>query len=146
MGYKIEEIEGIGAACLALDMPIVSGNVSLYNETSGEAILPTPTIGAVGLLSSLDQVIGMAPEAGDALVLIGETAQKLEMALAGRVEIHAAASLEKAVDLASSLAGDGDVVLLAPACASQDQFRDFAERGDRLRSAVKSLAREGAAP
>jgi phosphoribosylformylglycinamidine synthase II len=60
MGQLVGCIEGIGAACLALDMPIVSGNVSLYNETSGEAILPTPTIGAVGLLSSLDQVIGMA--------------------------------------------------------------------------------------
>ena len=43
-------ITGIGAACEALDMPIVSGNVSLYNETDGKAILPTPTIGAVGLI------------------------------------------------------------------------------------------------
>jgi phosphoribosylformylglycinamidine synthase len=77
MGQLVGCIQGIGAACKALDMPIVSGNVSLYNETSGEAILPTPTIGAVGLLSNLDQVIGMAPGAGDALVLIGETAGHL---------------------------------------------------------------------
>ena len=54
-------------------MPIVSGNVSLYNETNGEAILPTPTIGAVGLLASLDGVIPMAPGDGETLVLIGET-------------------------------------------------------------------------
>ena len=44
-------IRGIGEACRALDMPIVSGNVSLYNETDGQAILPTPTIGGVGLLA-----------------------------------------------------------------------------------------------
>jgi phosphoribosylformylglycinamidine (FGAM) synthase-like enzyme len=73
MGQLVGCIHGIGAACIALDMPIVSGNVSLYNETNGEAILPTPTIGAVGLLSSLDQIIPMAPKAGDALVLIGDT-------------------------------------------------------------------------
>ena len=77
MGQFVGCIQGIGAACLALDMPIVSGNVSLYNETSGEAILPTPTIGAVGLLESLDQIIPMAPGAGEALVLIGATAGHL---------------------------------------------------------------------
>ncbi|MFO1106174.1 MAG: phosphoribosylformylglycinamidine synthase subunit PurL [Amaricoccus sp.] len=73
MGQFVGCIKGIGAAVAALDMPIVSGNVSLYNETDGQAILPTPTIGAVGLLESLDAVIGMAPAPGDALVLIGES-------------------------------------------------------------------------
>ncbi|MEO1602151.1 MAG: phosphoribosylformylglycinamidine synthase subunit PurL, partial [Pseudomonadota bacterium] len=71
MGQFVGCIRGIGEACRALDMPIVSGNVSLYNETDGSAILPTPTIGAVGLLESLDQVIRMAPGATDALVLLG---------------------------------------------------------------------------
>jgi phosphoribosylformylglycinamidine synthase subunit PurL len=73
MGQFVGCIKGIGAAVAALDMPIVSGNVSLYNETDGEGILPTPTIGAVGLLASLDQVIGIRPNDGDALVLIGNT-------------------------------------------------------------------------
>jgi phosphoribosylformylglycinamidine synthase len=73
MGQLVGCVKGIGAACAALDMPIVSGNVSLYNETSGEAIPPTPTIGAVGLLASLDEVIPMASGAGEALVLIGHT-------------------------------------------------------------------------
>ncbi|TPE48513.1 phosphoribosylformylglycinamidine synthase subunit PurL [Amaricoccus solimangrovi] len=77
MGQFVGCIKGIGAAVAALDMPIVSGNVSLYNETDGAAILPTPTIGAVGLLASLDEVIGVAPRAGDALVLLGETAGHL---------------------------------------------------------------------
>jgi phosphoribosylformylglycinamidine synthase len=51
----------------------VSGNVSLYNETDGRAILPTPTIGGVGLLGSLDEVIGGPAREGDLLVLVGET-------------------------------------------------------------------------
>ncbi|WP_069299229.1 phosphoribosylformylglycinamidine synthase subunit PurL [Neptunicoccus sediminis] len=73
MGQFVGCIHGIGEACSALDMPIVSGNVSLYNETDGVGILPTPTIGAVGLLSSLDELIGTQAEDGDALVLIGDT-------------------------------------------------------------------------
>ena len=71
MGQFVGAIKGIGAAVAALDMPIVSGNVSLYNETDGTAILPTPTIGAVGLLASLDELIAGRPVAGDAAVLIG---------------------------------------------------------------------------
>jgi phosphoribosylformylglycinamidine synthase len=50
MGQLVRAIQGIGEACRALDFPIVSGNVSLYNETQGEAIPPTPAIGGVGLL------------------------------------------------------------------------------------------------
>ncbi|MDQ7081446.1 MAG: phosphoribosylformylglycinamidine synthase subunit PurL [Paracoccaceae bacterium] len=73
MGQFVSCIKGIGLAVSMLDMPIVSGNVSLYNETDGEAILPTPTIGAVGLLESLDQLIRMIPHEGDDLVLIGQT-------------------------------------------------------------------------
>jgi len=73
MGQFVGCIKGIGAAVSALDMPIVSGNVSLYNETDGTGILPTPTIGAVGILTSLEAQIPMAPQQGDSLVLIGET-------------------------------------------------------------------------
>ena len=73
MGQFVGAIQGIGAACIALDMPIVSGNVSLYNETDGQGILPTPTIGAVGLLDSLDEMIAGHPNAGDYAVVIGET-------------------------------------------------------------------------
>ncbi|MCF6231476.1 MAG: phosphoribosylformylglycinamidine synthase subunit PurL, partial [Rhodobacteraceae bacterium] len=58
MGQFVGAIKGIGAACLALDMPIVSGNVSLYNETDGAGILPTPTIGGVGILTHMDDIIG----------------------------------------------------------------------------------------
>ena len=73
MGQLVFAIKGIGEAVSALDMPIVSGNVSLYNETDGAAILPTPTIGAVGLIAHEDHaIIGCARE-GHALLLIGET-------------------------------------------------------------------------
>jgi phosphoribosylformylglycinamidine synthase subunit PurL len=73
MGQLVGALKGIGEACIALDMPIVSGNVSLYNETDGKGILPTPTIGAVGILANLGQMIAGQPKDGDVAVLIGAT-------------------------------------------------------------------------
>ncbi|MEZ5930661.1 MAG: phosphoribosylformylglycinamidine synthase subunit PurL [Alphaproteobacteria bacterium] len=74
MGQFVGCLEGIGEACQALDFPIVSGNVSLYNETDGQAILPTPTIGGVGLIEDLATSVGIAYDREDlTLVLIGET-------------------------------------------------------------------------
>ncbi|MDR6758336.1 phosphoribosylformylglycinamidine synthase [Mycoplana sp. BE70] len=72
MGQFVKAIQGIGEACRALDFPIVSGNVSLYNETNGVAILPTPTIAGVGLLPdwSIMAKVGSANE-GDHVILIG---------------------------------------------------------------------------
>ena len=77
MGQFVGALQGIGEACIALDMPIVSGNVSLYNETDGTGILPTPTIGAVGILRSMDELIAGKPQAGDVAVLVGQTAGHL---------------------------------------------------------------------
>ncbi|WP_170760467.1 phosphoribosylformylglycinamidine synthase subunit PurL [Ruegeria lacuscaerulensis] len=73
MGQFVGAIQGIGEAVAALDMPIVSGNVSLYNETDGQAILPTPTIGAVGLLAHTDEIIGNEVREGHVALVIGET-------------------------------------------------------------------------
>ncbi|WP_372603638.1 AIR synthase related protein, partial [Actibacterium sp.] len=73
MGQFVGAIKGIGAAVAALDMPIVSGNVSLYNETDGTGILPTPTIGAVGLLASQNDLIAGVAQDGQLALLIGET-------------------------------------------------------------------------
>ncbi len=73
MGQFVGCVNGIGEACAALDMPIVSGNVSLYNETDGEAILPTPTIGAVGILRHLGELIRIAPQANNVLILLGKS-------------------------------------------------------------------------
>jgi phosphoribosylformylglycinamidine synthase II len=65
-------VEGIGAACRALDVPITGGNVSLYNETDGRPIYPTPIIGIVGLLEHADRVVSRRfQETGDAVVLFG---------------------------------------------------------------------------
>ena len=74
MGQLVGCIEGMAEACRALEFPVVSGNVSLYNETDGRAILPTPNIGGVGLVDDLERMAGLAwDEAGLHLVLIGET-------------------------------------------------------------------------
>ncbi|SFC50110.1 phosphoribosylformylglycinamidine synthase [Bosea sp. CRIB-10] len=74
MGQLVGCIRGIGEACKALDFPVVSGNVSLYNETNGVSILPTPTIGGVGVLADVTKHATVAFKAeGEAIVLIGET-------------------------------------------------------------------------
>jgi phosphoribosylformylglycinamidine synthase len=74
MGQLVGCVEGMAQACAALDFPVISGNVSLYNETSGSAIMPTPVIGGVGLLEDWRAQATLAlKRAGEALVLIGET-------------------------------------------------------------------------
>jgi UDP-N-acetylmuramoylalanine--D-glutamate ligase len=80
-----------------------------------------------------------------AAVLLGETADALERAIAGRVPVARADSIEDAVARASALATPGDVVLLSPACASFDQFKSYEERGARFRAAVAAriAAQEG---
>ena len=74
MGQFVGAIQGIKEACEALDYPVVSGNVSLYNETEGQGILPTPAIGGVGLLKDIHKMatIGIKRE-NDVICLIGET-------------------------------------------------------------------------
>ena len=87
MGQLVGCLQGIGEACEALDMPIVSGNVSLYNETDGAAIPPTPTIAAVGLLESLDDRIPVGGRKGDVLVMLGATVGWLDRS-AWLAELH----------------------------------------------------------
>ena len=77
MGQLVLAIKGIAEAAEKLEMPIVSGNVSLYNETDGEPILPTPTIGAVGLLSEDEEPILNSVNTGDLLLVLGETSGHL---------------------------------------------------------------------
>ncbi|MDP8916107.1 MAG: AIR synthase related protein, partial [Pseudomonadota bacterium] len=78
MGQIVAAIEGMAEACRALDFPVVSGNVSLYNETAGQAIPPTPTVGAVGLLPDYDRRADYARlRPGQTLVLVGETEGEL---------------------------------------------------------------------
>ena len=92
MGQLVGCLKGIGEACLVLDFPVVSGNVSLYNETNGIGILPTPTIGGVGVMDDVERHATVAlKREGDVLVLIGRTegwlGQSLYLAeIAGREE------------------------------------------------------------
>ncbi|ESQ88132.1 phosphoribosylglycinamide synthetase [Asticcacaulis sp. AC460] len=74
MGQIVRAIDGMAEACRELAFPVVSGNVSLYNETNGIAIPPTPTVGAVGLLKDYDQRVGFNKvRPGQVLLLVGET-------------------------------------------------------------------------
>jgi phosphoribosylformylglycinamidine synthase subunit PurL len=74
MGQLVGAIEGLAAACQALDFPIVSGNVSLYNESPEGGILPTPAVGGVGLLDDVSLTATIAfKRPGEAILLIGET-------------------------------------------------------------------------
>jgi phosphoribosylformylglycinamidine synthase len=74
MGQFVGCLKGISEACRALDFPVVSGNVSLYNETNRRGILPTPSIGGVGLLDDFTKSATLAFKAeGEAILLIGET-------------------------------------------------------------------------
>lgn len=74
MGQFVGAVEGIREACLALDYPVVSGNVSLYNETNGKGILPTPAIGGVGVLDDVARMATLAFKLpGEAILLIGRT-------------------------------------------------------------------------
>jgi len=74
MGQFVGCLRGISQACKALDFPVVSGNVSLYNETNGRAILPTPSIGGVGLIDDFTKSASIAfKRSGQAILLVGET-------------------------------------------------------------------------
>ena len=78
MGQIVRAIDGMAEACRVLDFPVVSGNVSLYNETNGAAIPPTPTVGGVGILQDYAKRADFASmQQGDVLVLVGTTAGEL---------------------------------------------------------------------
>jgi phosphoribosylformylglycinamidine synthase II len=82
MGQFVGCVRGIGAAARALDFPVVSGNVSLYNETNGRAILPTPTIGGVGLIDEFTKSMTLAFKSeGEAILVIGNTSGWLGQSL-----------------------------------------------------------------
>jgi phosphoribosylformylglycinamidine synthase len=74
----VESVTGIAEACRALDTPVVSGNVSFYNETNGEDIYPTPIIGMVGVVDDLNHLTTIAlKESGNTLALLGAPAETL---------------------------------------------------------------------
>ncbi len=139
MGQLVGCIRGIGEACRALGFPIVSGNVSLYNETDGRAILPTPTIGGVGLIAEHARMLRIAPRPGDALLLLGATAGHLGQsallwALWGRAE-----GPVPPVDLAAEEAA-GRLVLALAARGLLSAAHDLSDGGLAVAAAEMALA------
>jgi phosphoribosylformylglycinamidine synthase II len=134
-------IEGIGAACRALDFPVIGGNCSLYNETNGEGILPTPAIGGVGLLKDATRhaTIGFKRQ-GDVVILIGETRGHLGQSIylreiEGREEGGA-----PPVDL-SAEKKHGDFVRSLIAAGRVDTVHDVSDGG--ILVAVAEMALQG---
>jgi len=108
MGQIVRAIDGMAEACAKLDFPVVSGNVSLYNETNGSAIPPTPTVGAVGLLADSKKRCGFGGmKQDDVLVLIGATVGELGASLYLRDTLHREDGAPPPVDLdAEKRSGD----------------------------------------
>jgi len=108
MGQFVGCVRGIAEACRELDFPVVAGNVSLYNETNGRAILPTPTIGGVGLIDDVSRAATIAFKApNEAILLIGESQGWLGQSLYLRDLCGMAEGAPPPVDLAQERkAGD----------------------------------------
>ncbi len=101
MGQFVLALKGIGEACTALDFPIVSGNVSLYNETNGQAILPTPTIGGVGLMADWTKMATVRfKNEGDVILLVGGHGSHLGQSIYLREVLGREAGPPPPVDLA----------------------------------------------
>jgi phosphoribosylformylglycinamidine synthase len=110
MGQFAGAVEGMADACRALAFPVVSGNVSLYNETNGRGIQPTPAIGGVGLVPDITVMVTVALKAeGDALLLIGEERGHLGQSLYQRDIVGHAEGAPPPVDLAREKAA-GDLI------------------------------------
>jgi phosphoribosylformylglycinamidine synthase len=139
MGQLVGCLKGIAEACIALDMPIVSGNVSLYNETDGAGIMPTPTIGAVGLMRDLAEMIPTAGAPGDALVLLGATTGHLGRS-AMLADLHAIEAGDAPhVDLRAERAA-GELVLALKAAALLAAAHDLSDGGLAMAAAEMALA------
>jgi phosphoribosylformylglycinamidine synthase len=141
MGQFVGVIEGMRAACTALDYPVVSGNVSLYNETSGAAILPTPVIGGVGLIGNASDAMTLALKTdGNALILIGETHGHLGCSLYLREIEGNEGGPPPAVDLAAERR-NGDFVRAMILQGRVAACHDLAEGG--LLAAIAEMAMAG---
>ncbi len=100
MGQIVMAIEGMAEACKVLEYPVVSGNVSLYNETMGTPILPTPVVGGVGLIKNYNDAIGYGGiNEGDTIILIGNTTDNMGATTAMKVLVGREDGAPPKVDL-----------------------------------------------
>src|SRR5689334_21571476 len=142
MGQFVGCIEGMRQACLALDYPVVSGNVSLYNETNGKGILPTPAIGGVGLVEDVAKTVGIGlTRAGDAILLVGETRGHLGCSLYLREIAGEERGAPPPVDLAAERR-NGDFVRAQIAAGRVASCHDLSDGG--LLVALAEMAMAGA--
>ncbi|MGD0144736.1 MAG: phosphoribosylformylglycinamidine synthase subunit PurL [Rhizomicrobium sp.] len=141
MGEIASAVDGIAEACRALDFPVVSGNCSLYNETNGEAILPTPAIGAVGLLKNVNRMATIAfKREGDAILLIGDTKGHLGQSIYLREIEGKEAGAAPPVDLAAEKK-NGDFVRSLITMGRTDTVHDLSDGG--LLVALAEMAMPG---
>jgi len=140
MGEISACIDGIAAACRALEFPVISGNCSLYNETKGEGILPTPAIGGVGLLRDVHRMATFAiKREGDAILLVGETKGHLGQSLYLREIEKAESGAAPPVDLECERR-NGDFVRALVESGAVDTVHDLSDGGLLIALAEMAMA------
>ena len=140
MGEFVGCIKGMGEACRALDFPVVSGNVSLYNETHGKAILPTPAIGGIGILDELETHADLAlRREGDSLILIGATEGHLGQSIYLRQLLGRSEGPAPKVDLTVERR-NGDFVRGLIAGGQIDTCHDLSDGGLLVAAAEMAMA------
>jgi phosphoribosylformylglycinamidine synthase len=140
MGQIVAGIDGIGEACRALDFPVIGGNCSLYNETNGEGILPTPAIGGVGLLKDAARMATLAfKRQDDVVILIGETRGHLGQSIYLREVEGREEGAPPPVDLAAEKK-NGDFVRGLIASGRVDTVHDLSDGGLLVALAEMAMA------
>ncbi len=139
MGQFADCVRGIADACTALDFPVVSGNVSLYNETDGRPILPTPAIGGLGVIEDASLAIGLAVAPGQDLWLVGGAPGWLGQSLWLREIAGREAGPPPPVDLAAERR-TGDAVRTAILAGAVSACHDISDGGLLIALAEMALA------
>jgi phosphoribosylformylglycinamidine synthase len=140
MWQIVAGVDGIGEACRALDFPVIGGNCSLYNETNGEAILPTPAIGGVGLMRDVSKMATIAlKRTDDVLLLVGATRGHLGQSIYLREIEGKETGAAPSVDLAAERR-NGDFVRKLIEAGRVDTVHDVSDGGLLVALAEMALA------
>ncbi|MEQ8825564.1 MAG: phosphoribosylformylglycinamidine synthase subunit PurL [Filomicrobium sp.] len=140
MGQFVGSIEGMGEACRALEYPVVSGNVSLYNETNGVGIPPTPAIGGVGLVTDIEKMASASfKRDGDLVLVIGREQGWLGQSLYQKLELYTLEGAPPPVDLADEIKA-GRLIGALISEGVTDSVHDCADGGLAVAVAEMALA------